>query len=153
MRDKDGISAARAVVDLIAELKADSRSILDLLDDLAREHGLYATRQVSLRVADLSTIRDIMESLRSQPPATVGKRAVETIVDLQKGTDLQPTDGLVLTLTGQGRIIVRPSGTEPKIKAYLQGGVQVGSSIDHARETAERQLDDLANDVGQWFSC
>ncbi len=152
VRDKDGITAALAVVDLIAELKAESRSILDLLDDLAREHGLYATRQVSLRVADLSTIRTIMESLRSQPPTTVGKRAVETIVDLQQGTDLPPTDGLVLTLAGQGRIIVRPSGTEPKIKAYLQVVVQVGSSIDDARETAERQLDDLANDVGQWFS-
>ncbi|MGA0267773.1 MAG: phospho-sugar mutase [Candidatus Nanopelagicales bacterium] len=152
VRDKDGITAALAVADLIAELKADSRSILDLLDDLAREHGLYATRQVSLRVADLSTIRDIMESLRSQPPTTVGKRAVETIVDLQRGTDLPPTDGLVLTLAGQGRIIVRPSGTEPKIKAYLQVVVEVGSSIEDARETAERQLDDLANDVGQWFS-
>ena len=152
VRDKDGITAALAVVDLIAELKAESRSILDLLDDLAREHGLYATRQVSLRVADLSTIRDIMESLRSQPPATVGQRAVETIVDLQQGTDLPPTDGLVLTLAGQGRIIVRPSGTEPKIKAYLQVVVEVGSSIDDARETAERQLDDLANNVGQWFS-
>jgi len=152
VRDKDGITAALAVVDLIAELKADSRSILDLLDDLAREHGLYATRQVSLRVADLSTIRDIMESLRGQPPATVDGRTVETIVDLQQGTDLPPTDGLVLTLAGQGRIIVRPSGTEPKIKAYLQVVVQVGSSIDDARETAERQLDDLADDVGQWFS-
>ncbi|MGB0674670.1 MAG: phospho-sugar mutase [Candidatus Nanopelagicales bacterium] len=152
VRDKDGITAALAVVDLIAELKAESRSILDLLDDLAREHGLYATRQVSLRVADLSTIRTIMESLRSQPPTTVGKRAVETIVDLQQGTDLPPTDGLVLTLAGQGRIIVRPSGTEPKIKAYLQVVVQVGSSIDDARETAERQLDELADDVGQWFS-
>lgn len=152
VRDKDGITAALAVVDLIAELKADSRSILDLLDDLAREHGLYATRQVSLRVADLSTIRTIMESLRSQPPTTVGKRAVETIVDLQQGTDLPPTDGLVLTLAGQGRIIVRPSGTEPKIKAYLQVVVEVGSSIEDARETAERQLDDLANNVGQWFS-
>ena len=152
VRDKDGITAALAVVNLIAELKADSRSILDLLDDLAREHGLYATRQVSLRVADLSTIRDIMDSLRSQPPATVGGRTVETIVDLQQGTDLPPTDGLVLTLAGQGRIIVRPSGTEPKIKAYLQVVVQVGTSIDDARETAERQLDDLADDVGQWFS-
>ena len=152
VRDKDGITAALAVADLIAELKAESRSILDLLDDLAREHGLYATRQVSLRVADLSTIRTIMESLRSQPPTTVGKRAVETIVDLQQGTDLPPTDGLVLTLAGQGRIIVRPSGTEPKIKAYLQVVVEVGSSLDDARETAERQLDDLANNVGQWFS-
>nr|MCH9796973.1 phospho-sugar mutase [Actinomycetes bacterium] len=152
VRDKDGITAALAVVDLIAELKAESRSILDLLDDLAREHGLYATRQVSLRVADLSTIRNIMESLRSQPPATVGKREVEAIVDLQQGTDLPPTDGLVLTLAAQGRIIVRPSGTEPKIKAYLQVVVEVGSNIDDARETAERQLDDLADDVGQWFS-
>ena len=152
VRDKDGITAALAVADLIAELKAESRSILDLLDDLAREHGLYATRQVSLRVADLSTIRTIMESLRSQPPTTVGERAVETIVDLQQGTDLPPTDGLVLTLAGQGRIIVRPSGTEPKIKAYLQVVVEVGLSIDDARETAERQLDDLANNVGQWFS-
>ena len=152
VRDKDGITAALAVMDLIAELKAESRSILDLLDDLARAHGLYATRQVSLRVADLSTIRTIMESLRSQPPTTVGKRAVETIVDLQQGTDLPPTNGLVLTLAGQGRIIVRPSGTEPKIKAYLQVVVEVGSSIDDARETAERQLDDLADNVGHWFS-
>ena len=93
-----------------------------------------------------------MESLRSQPPTTVGKRAVATILDLQQGTDLPPTDGLVLTLAGQGRIIVRPSGTEPKIKAYLQVVVEVASSIDDARWTAERQLDDLADNVGHWFS-
>ena len=73
VRDKDGITAALAVVDLIAELKAESRSILDLLDDLAREHGLYATRQVSLRVADLSTIRNIMEVAAQSTPSHRGK--------------------------------------------------------------------------------
>jgi phosphomannomutase len=154
--DKDGITAALAVGDLVAGLKAQGRTIVDLLDDLAREHGLFATRQVSLRVSDLSKISSIMASLRSDPPSQAGGRTVERIVDLAAGEDLPPTDGLVLHLSDRGRIIVRPSGTEPKIKAYLQVVVSVDAkieaSISAARGSAAEQLDALADDVTEWFA-
>lgn len=150
--DKDGITAALAVADLVATLKADGKTILDLLDDLAREHGLFATRQVSLRVADVSTIGTIMSSLRSEPPTQAGQRMVERTVDLEAARDLPPTDGLVFYLSDGGRIIVRPSGTEPKIKAYLQVVVTVDADVEQAREAADRQLQELADDVAQWFA-
>lgn len=150
--DKDGITAALAVADLVATLKADGKTILDLLDDLAREHGLFATRQVSLRVADVSTIGTIMSSLRSEPPTQAGQRMVERTVDLETGLDLPPTDGLVFYLSDGGRIIVRPSGTEPKIKAYLQVVVTLNADVEQARNAAYRQLQELANDVSKWFA-
>jgi len=150
--DKDGITAALAVADLAAVLKTEGRSVLDLLDDLAKEHGLFATRQVSLRVADLSTISSVMAELRKEPPTHAGHRAVNEIIDLRAGTQLPPTDGLVFMLSERGRIIVRPSGTEPKIKAYLQVVVDVDTDVGHARKSADRELQALADDVAKWFA-
>lgn len=150
--DKDGITAALAVANLVAALKTEGRSVLDLLDDLAKEHGLFDTRQVSLRVADLSTISSVMAELRKEPPMRAGHLAVTEIVDLKAGTQLPPTDGLMFVLSERGRIIVRPSGTEPKIKAYLQVVVDVDTDVSHARKAADRQLQALADDVTKWFA-
>ena len=121
VRDKDGVSAALLVAELAATLKSEGRQLTDLLDDLAREHGLHATDQLSARVDDLALIEDAMARLRAEPPTSLGGRAVELAEDLAAGSDaLPPTDGLRYRLADGGRVVVRPSGTEPKLKAYLE---------------------------------
>src|SRR6185436_2876686 len=109
VRDKDGVSAALLVAELAATLKAEGRTLLDLLDDIAREHGLHATDQLSVRVDDVALIEDAMARLRAEPPATLGGRTVQRADDLAQGSDdLPPTDGLRYTLADGGRVVVRP---------------------------------------------
>ncbi|MEU9988604.1 phospho-sugar mutase [Streptomyces sp. NPDC048045] len=139
VRDKDGITAALLITELASVLKEEGRTLLDLLDDLAVEHGLHATDQLSVRVEDLSVIADAMRRLREQPPAELAGLPVVRAEDLTQGTDsLPPTDGLRYTLDG-ARVIVRPSGTEPKLKCYLEAVVPVaahaGLPAAHARAT------------------
>ncbi|MFI2616095.1 phospho-sugar mutase [Streptomyces sp. NPDC018584] len=130
VRDKDGITAALLLTELASELKEQGRTFLDLLDDLALEHGLHATDQLSVRVEDLSLIADAMRRLREQPPTELAGLPVTKAEDLTRGTDtLPPTDGLRYTLDG-ARVIVRPSGTEPKLKCYLEVVVPVAGRAD-----------------------
>ncbi|WP_399928743.1 phospho-sugar mutase [Streptomyces kanamyceticus] len=130
VRDKDGITAALLLTELASELKERGRTFLDLLDDLALEHGLHATDQLSVRVEDLSLIADAMRRLREQPPTELAGLPVTKAEDLTRGTDtLPPTDGLRYTLDG-ARVIVRPSGTEPKLKCYLEVVVPVAGQAD-----------------------
>lgn len=128
VRDKDGITAALLVAELASVLKEQGRTLLDLLDDIAVEHGLHATDQLSVRVEDLSVIADAMRRLREAPPTALAGLAVTSAEDLSEGTEqLPPTDGLRYRLEG-ARVIVRPSGTEPKLKCYLEVVVPVGSA-------------------------
>jgi phosphomannomutase len=152
VRDKDGVSALLLVVDLAARLKAEGRTLTDRLDDIAREHGLHATDQLSVRVTDLSLIAAAMERLRSAPPATLGGLKVERVDDLAEGSaDLPPTDGLRFRLAEDARVIVRPSGTEPKIKCYLEVVVPVDADeadgVDAARISAAGRLDAIRGDL------
>ncbi|MET8136098.1 phospho-sugar mutase [Streptomyces sp. NPDC005251] len=137
VRDKDGITAALLITELASELKERGRTLLDLLDDMAVAYGLHATDQLSVRVEDLSVIANAMRRLRERPPAELAGLAVTKAEDLNEGTDrLPPTDGLRYTLDG-ARVIVRPSGTEPKLKCYLEVVLPVGGHADlaaaHAR--------------------
>lgn len=119
-----------------------------MLDDLAREHGLHATDQLSVRVEDLSLIARAMEAFRATPPAALGGLAVERIDDLAKGSaDLPPTDGLRFSLADGARVIVRPSGTEPKLKCYLEVVIPVEDSVDAARISAAGRLDAIKGDL------
>ncbi|MFB6709402.1 phospho-sugar mutase [Streptomyces sp. NPDC056333] len=128
VRDKDGITAALLVAELASGLKEQGRTLLDLLDDIAVEHGLHATDQLSVRVEDLSVIADAMRRLRDTPPTALAGLAVTSAEDLSEGTEhLPPTDGLRYHLDG-ARVIVRPSGTEPKLKCYLEVVVPVASA-------------------------
>ncbi|MET9707127.1 phospho-sugar mutase [Streptomyces griseus] len=129
VRDKDGITAALLVAELASALKEQGgRTLLDLLDDLALAHGLHATDQLSVRVEDLSVIADAMTRLRERPPTALAGLAVTSAEDLSQGTDrLPPTDGLRYRLEG-ARVIVRPSGTEPKLKCYLEVVVPVADA-------------------------
>ncbi len=149
VRDKDGVSAALLVAELAATLKRDGRQLIDLLDDLAREHGLHATDQLSARVDDLALIEDAMARLRAEPPTSLGGRAVEQAEDLADGSEtLPPTDGLRYRLADSGRVVVRPSGTEPKLKAYLEVVVPVvDDDVAAARRTADEALAAIKADL------
>ena len=114
VRDKDGISAAVLACELSAALKADGRTVDDALDGLARAHGLHTTGAVSLRVQDVSQITGWMARLRANLPSTLLGETVSSAQDL-----LPLTDGIRLS-TGRARVVVRPSGTEPKLKCYLE---------------------------------
>ena len=148
VRDKDGITASLLLMELAATLKAEGRTIPDVLDDLAREHGVYLTSQVSVRVADLSLITDAMARWRARPPQELGGASVERVEDLALGVDgLPPTDGLRLTLPG-GRVILRPSGTEPKLKCYMQVVEPVpDADLASARARAGERMERLRTDV------
>jgi len=118
--DKDGISAALMLANIARREKARGRTLWDLLDNLGQRYGFYATGQISIRVSDLSIISKAMQSIRTNPPQTLaGLPAVFT--DMSLGSpELMPTDGLRFDLADGRRVIIRPSGTEPKLKCYLE---------------------------------
>ncbi len=148
VRDKDGISAGLLVAELAAQVKAAGRSLADELDDISRRYGVHETSQLSVRVASLSQIGAVMARLRSEPPSSLGGRAVESVDDLRLGSEaLPPTDGLRYRLEGDARVVVRPSGTEPKLKCYLEVVVPVVSSLASARELAAERMAALRADV------
>ena len=142
VKDKDGVTAALMLAELAATEKAAGRDLTDRLDDLAREHGVHATDAFSIRVEDLSIIGRIMERLRADPPASVAGVEVSRLDDLAEGDGgLPSTEGLRWYLTDASRIIVRPSGTEPKLKVYLEVIEPVtGDDLRGARERAASRL-------------
>lgn len=142
--DKDGITAALLVLSLTARLRAAGQTIADLLDELARTYGLHSTSQLSVRVKDLSLIADAMARLRANPPATLLGEPV-TVTDLVGGTpSLPPTDAVELTGPSL-HVVARPSGTEPKLKCYLEVRESPADSEDlvAARTRAGQRLAQL----------
>ena len=147
VRDKDGISAALVVTELAAELRAEGASLIDRLDEIFRTHGAHVTRQRSIRIAGadwLARVTAAMAALRADPPTTVAGRAVESVEDLLPGGRFAPSDVLIFTLDG-ARLVVRPSGTEPKCKCYAEAVVPVGDDGDvaAARNRASAVVDEV----------
>jgi len=136
VRDKDGISAAVLVCDLVAALRREGRTVSDALDDLARKYGLHMTTAVSVEIdADA-----VMSALRADPPTRVADEDV-AVVDLLDRRGQERTDALIYT--GETiRLAVRPSGTEPKVKAYLEIRLPVQEDVESVREFAEGRLED-----------
>ncbi|MEU4453735.1 phospho-sugar mutase [Nocardioides sp. NPDC023903] len=150
VRDKDGISALLLLCELAASLKAEGRDLADLLDELAVEHGLHATTQLSIRLEDPAQIAGAMQRLRDRPVTALAGAAVQQLDDLTTGIGgLPPTDGIRYQLAGGSRVIVRPSGTEPKIKCYLEVVEPVDSpeALAQARTDAEIALGALKVDI------
>lgn len=167
VRDKDGITAALLVAELVATLKRSGRTLTDLLDDMALEYGLHATDQLSVRVDDPATITRAMAALRRRPPASLAGLRVVSAEDLARDCGgLPPTDGLRYRLApgaeGPGaagaeegthvtsvRVVVRPSGTEPKLKCYLEAVVPVPNAraLAPARRTAAEVLAAVKHDL------
>ncbi|MDR2566241.1 MAG: hypothetical protein LBC97_09360 [Bifidobacteriaceae bacterium] len=150
VRDKDGITAGLAIARLAAKAKLAERSLVDLLDGLARRHGLHATGQVALRFGGASALGDVMRRLRRAAPTAIGDAAVTRMIDLANGWEgLEPADALIFNLEGGARVVVRPSGTEPKVKCYLEVVAPVPptadlSAITQIRREAAAQLGALA---------
>ena len=131
VNDKDGISAAIKLAQIATDLAAENKTILDLLDEIWSRHGYHATEQISIRLTDLSQVDVIMGRLRKEPPKTVAGYVVTSIDDLAAPTDgLPPTDGLRIWLDGTIRIIIRPSGTEAKMKCYIE---VIEKDLQHAQ--------------------
>lgn len=144
VRDKDGITAALTVAELAAQLKAEGRTLVDRLDELAAEFGLHATDQLSVRVDDLTEIGRAMTRARQNPPATLLGAPVTEVADLLPDND-------VLTFrTATTRVVIRPSGTEPKLKAYLEVVQPVaGADLASARADAAAALTALRTEMTQ----
>ncbi|SCE80488.1 phosphomannomutase [Micromonospora coriariae] len=139
VRDKDGITAALTVAELAAGLKAQGRTLTDRLDELAAEFGVHHTDQLSVRVDDLREIAEAMARIRAATPTTLLGDPVDST------QDLLPEADVVILRTGAARVVIRPSGTEPKLKAYLEvvepvvdGDVQTARSRAASAVTALR---------------
>jgi phosphomannomutase len=138
VKDKDGISAAVLACDLAATLKSEGRTLLNALDDLSTAHGVHLTDQVSLRFDDVTAMAPLVSALKSAPPTTLA--GVEVTQD-------NPAPDIV-RLKGEGvRVVVRPSGTEPKVKAYLEVVTQVTGDLPPARSEAETRMNALRDEV------
>jgi phosphomannomutase len=149
VRDKDGVSAALLLAELTATLKAEGRLLTDLLDDLAVEHGVHATDSFSVRVSDLAQIDTLMSRLRAEAPTRVAGVEVERVDDLSRGDGgLPPTEGLRYHLADDSRVIVRPSGTEPKVKIYLEviEPVEEAGALARSRAAAQDRMDGIRAD-------
>ncbi len=147
--DKDGISAGLRIVEMAASLKAEARTLLDALDAIYGRFGLHATSQLSLRIDDPAAILAAVERVRTSPPKTLGGETVSSCEDLSNGVDgLPPTEGLRLR-TANSQVIVRPSGTEPKLKCYLQFVTDPdGSARDRADAAIARMQQEIRHALG-----
>ncbi|MFC0099387.1 phospho-sugar mutase [Micromonospora marina] len=142
VRDKDGITAALTVAELAAGLKAEGRTLLDRLDELAAEFGVHHTEQLSVRVEDLRVIADAMARIRAATPAALLGQPVT------EASDLLPDADVVILRTDAARVVIRPSGTEPKLKAYLEVVEPVrGGDVPAARQRARAAVTELRNEI------
>ena len=148
VRDKDGITAAVTMALLVAGLRADGRAIQDVLDSFAERFGLHATAPVTFRVEEVALISAAMRRLRSAAPAELAGSEVVSVIDLGEGYDgLPPADGLMLFTAANDRVIMRPSGTEPKLKCYLEV-ILPGGTWEEARGRLDAIAGELRGIIG-----
>ena len=148
VRDKDGISAAIAMLGLVTEARGRGESLPRVLAEFDATFGFFASDQISIRVDDLSRIERIMTALRERHPSAIGRLGVERVEDLLQGVDDLPTgDVLRLWMVDGSRVIVRPSGTEPKLKIYIDvrgdSAEDAKARISALNDGARALLDDL----------
>jgi phosphomannomutase len=155
VKDKDGISAALLIAEYAADSIAKGRNVRDELDELHLAHGIHATDQLSVRVGSLDLLGAMMHRLRENPPASFGGSPVDSTLDLAEGSaDLPPTDGLQYLTRDGTRVIIRPSGTEPKLKCYIEvvqpvdGADELPGMHDKVRSTLETIKEDISDALG-----
>lgn len=144
VRDKDGISAAVLVCDMAASLKQQGRSIPEVLDDLARRYGVHEVAAISRRVADAGEAAELMQRLRTAPPSRLAGFAA-TMTDI--------TDALIFTAADDDttiRVVVRPSGTEPKLKCYLEIRCATSDDLTSSRTCADALRAELTAELARW---
>jgi len=163
VRDKDGISAALVMAALAAQLRAEGRTLLDRLNEIARQFGLFVSSPRAMRLPGSrgrERIEAAMDRLRSQPPEQLGGHRVVATLDVLTGQRHEPagqssalelpsSNVLVLELDGGHRAVARPSGTEPKLKLYMdvRETVTAAERVDQARQRARERLDRIEADL------
>jgi len=150
--DKDGLSAALALSRLAHDLARHGLTLLDRLDELEARYGVHAGAQLSLRVAagrGREVLAEVMARVRAHPPTVLGATALSEVIDLEVGYgDLAPTEGLIWRLGSTGRVVVRPSGTEPKLKAYIEVVTEPhAEDVRAQRERATLLLEAIRDDL------
>ena len=146
VNDKDGISAALFLVQIATDLKREGLTLSDLLNDVWQRHGFHGTEQISIRVSDMSAITRRLAALRKNPPSEIAGRKVDAIDDLAAPKDgLPPTDGLRIWLAGGIRIIIRPSGTEAKMKCYIE-------VVTTTSDESQKLLDEIRHPLKELLS-
>ena len=146
VNDKDGISAALVLAQLATDLKAEGKTLVDLLDEIWERHGYHGTKQISVRTTNVAQIDAILSKFRDATPTTIGRFSLTAFDDLEKPQDgLPPTNGVRIRLMDNIRIIVRPSGTEPKIKCYIE-------VITKDRATSEKVIAELEKELHTFLS-
>lgn len=150
VRDKDGVSAALVLCDVLARAKANGRSGWDLLADIYAQHGVHRSVQHSIRMpgaAGAAQIAGIMHGLRAKPPKAIAGQAVSAVLDFATDdTGLPPTNLLRFTCADGARVLARPSGTEPKIKFYFEVVGPLGASLEDGESAADARLTRLCDD-------
>ena len=157
VRDKDGISAALVLCDLVAEERSRGRTVVDRLHDLWNEVGLWVSAQYSIARSGPSGQDEIgkaVQRLAEGPPATVGGHEVVSVTDYRVGAELRPIwlgaqDLIEIELAEVGRALVRPSGTEPKLKVYVDLRGDPGSEPDEAHRRLTAEAAEIAREVGE----
>ena len=146
VNDKDGISAALALTQLALNLKKQGRTIDAYLDEIWSKYGYHATKQISVRTTSVDDMTKVLGQIRAHVPESIGKFAVVKFDDLETPTDgLPPTNGVRFFLSGDVRVIIRPSGTEPKIKCYIE--VVRKGEVSAAKAEAHQVMDSLDGDL------
>lgn len=166
VRDKDGVSAALILSELAAEVKAQGSTFVEALDEIAAEAGVFLSGQLTLRVSDLTQLGAITAALRANPPTTIAASQVTQTLDLSTGplpgndfSEATATDALIYHTDAGDRVIVRPSGTEPKVKCYLETVADTptqGASpeqIEEARAEAATRMDALRESMAALLSA
>ena len=152
VRDKDGISAAVLICDLVVALREKGRTVFDALDDLARRHGVHTTTAVSRSVSSADEAAQVMSRLRQSPPDRLASfEVIATDLLLERGQ--RRTDALILAGGDDDtsvRAVVRPSGTEPKIKSYIEVRCRPADDLVATRVRAQALQDELATRALQW---
>ncbi|MDH4279713.1 MAG: phospho-sugar mutase [Acidimicrobiia bacterium] len=149
VRDKDGISAALVMAEIAAGLKAAGKNLRVRLDELAAEFGLYATSQVTVSFVGMTDREqaDLKQRAATMTPGGVGGIEVVDVEHLTEGRHLPPTAGVAIDLADGSRVVIRPSGTEPKMKAYLEVIEDATADVSAARERASERMERLADGV------
>ncbi len=157
VRDKDGISAALVAAEMLATMKKNGLTVWDRLDELAAEHGVYLTGPVTVRLTGSDGIakrRQLMAGIQTSPPADLGGSSLESMTDLTRGETLPVAEGVVLHYRDRTRVIVRPSGTEPKLKGYIEVIESVGNgAVGPARRDAKQRLVRYQRELTAYFDA
>ena len=142
VNDKDGISAALKIAAINSELIAKGSNIFKYLEEIWDEIGYHRTEQLAIRVSDLTIIKKILSYLAENPPVTIAGRTVTSFEDLM--ANRLPTEGFRIRCGEKIRVIIRPSGTEPKLKTYIE-------VVDQA-EVADSLVKEIAAEFAALFA-